>query len=122
MLIGGSCCGINQRRETDMIENERLDEFINMLIDAKSPSGLTATNRRYLVDDLREHITQQVYRAVLDALSDESFDAFEAEASSSNPNAEKLQQIITDSGIDVGKITAETLVKFRSFYLGGKKA
>jgi hypothetical protein len=105
-----------------MIEDENLDKFINQLIEDKKLGGLTAENRPYIIEDLRNRVTQQVYVAVLDALPDKSFDEFEKESTQTNPDPKRLQEIILNSGVDSGKIIAEALVRFRSLYIGAKVA
>jgi hypothetical protein len=101
-------------------DNTQFDEFINQLISEQITAGRTISDevRPYVVQDLRNRISEQVDRAVLDALPDEFFDKFEAEVQSGKPSAEALSKIVTDSGIDAGRIIAQTLVRFRELYLG----
>jgi hypothetical protein len=102
---------MNPRQDT------QYDPFIDKLLEERQYQTLTPENRQFIVEDLRERIAEQVNRAIFDALPDEYLTQAEQLLASGEPTAEKLQQIIKASKINVEKIVAQTLVRFRAFYL-----
>lgn len=101
-------------------DNTEYDSFINKLLEEKQYETITDETRPLVVADLRARIDEQVNRAIFDALPDEYLEKAEQLLSTGAPSAEELQKIIIDSKIDVGKIVAQTLVRFRALYLGNK--
>ena len=97
---------------------DELDSFINSLIERKQLKGLTDEGRANVAAELKELLTEQINRAILDALPEDKLDEIDKITSQENYNPEDVQKVIDESGIDVVKITTQTLLYFQSFYLG----
>ena len=97
---------------------DELDNFVYSLIDRKGLKGLTPEGRDTIAQELKELVVEQINRALIDALPDDKLDELDNLTSQENYNPEDAQRIINESGINVAKITTETLLYFESFYLG----
>ena len=100
---------------------DNLDTFINQLIDEKGLTGLDEETRKTVVDELKSELTEQVNRAVLMELPNEKLDELDNMMNEGPVDEPTLQAFLMNSGLDVNKIAAETMVAFRAFYLGLNK-
>lgn len=100
------------------MEQEELDRFVSSLIAEKHIEGITPEGRARVAQEIKEQLVEQINRAVLDRLPDEKLDELNRLMDAGNFGAEDMQNFINNSGVDIPKVTAETLLYFRSFYLG----
>lgn len=99
-----------------------LDQFINQLIDEKGLKGLTDEARQTVVNEMKGSLIEQINRAVLMELSDEKLDELNDLMDTEGFGDEAMGQFIMNSGVNINKIAAETMLKFKAFYLGSKEA
>lgn len=97
---------------------DKIDAFINDIIDAKKLNGVDEEVRNQLIEDVRERLLDQINRALIDAMPDERIDQFNKLLDKEEASDEELQQFITDSGVDVPSVTAATMLRFSELYLG----
>lgn len=101
------------------MNQDALSKFINDLIDAKGYKTLDSDVRRQLEQDLKNRLIDQIDRAVLEALPENKIDGFN-DLLDRGASQQEVQQYIANSGVDTKKITLETMLRFRSLYLGDK--
>lgn len=101
------------------MDQDALSKFINDIIDAKNFKTLDSDVRRQLEQDLKNRLLDQIDRAVLGALPENKIDGFN-DLLDRNASQQEVQQYIANSGVDTKKITLETMLRFRSLYLGVK--
>ena len=101
------------------MDQDALSKFINDIIDAKNFKTLDSDVRRQLEQDLKNRLLDQIDRAVLGALPENKIDGFN-DLLDRNTSQQEVQQYIANSGVDTKKITLETMLRFRSLYLGDK--
>jgi hypothetical protein len=101
-----------------MMAQDELDSFVDSLIERKNLKGLTPEGREDVANELKELLVEQINRAIIDALPDDKLDELDELTSKDGYTAEDMQKFIADSGVNVAKITTETLLYFESFYLG----
>lgn len=101
------------------MDQDALSKFINDIIDAKNFKTLNSDIRRQLEQDLKNRLLDQIDRAVLGALPENKIDGFN-DLLDRNASQREVQQYIANSGVDTKKITLETMLRFRSLYLGVK--
>ena len=101
------------------MNQDALSKFINDLIDAKGYKTLDSDVRRQLEQDLKNRLIDQIDRAVLEALPENKIEGFN-DLLDRNASQQEVQQYIANSGVDTKKITLETMLRFRSLYLGDK--
>lgn len=99
------------------MQPDKLDEFIEKIIEERNLPGINDEVKAQLVHDMKSRLLDQIDRAVVDALPDEKTDILIELLDKAAPDAE-VQQFIKDSGVDVTQITIETMLRFRSLYLG----
>lgn len=101
------------------MDQDSLSKFINDIIDAKNFKTLDGDVRRQLEQDLKNRLLDQIDRAVLEAVPEDKIDGFN-DLLDRNASQQEVQQYIANSGVDTKKITLETMLRFRSLYLGVK--
>ena len=101
------------------MDQDALSKFINDIIDAKNFKTLDSEVRQQLEQDLKNRLLDQIDRAVLGALPENKIDGFN-DLLDRNASQQEVQQYIANSGVDTKKITLETMLRFRSLYLGVK--
>lgn len=101
------------------MDQDALSKFINDIIDAKNFKTLDSDVRQQLEQDLKNRLLDQIDRAVLGALPENKIDDFN-DLLDRNASQQEIQQYIANSGVDTKKITLETMLRFRSLYLGVK--
>lgn len=70
-----------------------------------------------LESDLGSQLMDQIDRAVIEALPEEKIDGLNELLDREAPE-EEIQQYVAASGVDVQRITTETMLRFRDLYLG----
>ena len=101
------------------MNQDALSKFISDIIDAKGYKTLDSDVRRQLEQDLKNRLLDQIDRAVLEALPENKIDGFN-NLLDRGASQQEVQQYIATSGVDTKKITLETMLRFRSLYLGDK--
>ncbi len=99
------------------MQGDELDKFVEDIVVAKQLSGVTDEVRAQLISDLKQRLLDQINRALIDALSDEQIDEFNALLDEPSTTDEKVQQFIVDAGVDVRRVTAQTMLRFRDLYI-----
>lgn len=94
-----------------------LDRFIADILEAKKLSGITDDVRAQLISDLKQTLLDQINRALIEALPEEKLNEFNAMLDDSNVTDDAIQQFIMNSGVDVQKVTTQTMLLFRGLYL-----
>jgi hypothetical protein len=101
------------------MDQDALSKFINDIIDAKNFKTLDGDVRQQLEQDLKNKLLDQIDRAVLGALPENKIDGFN-ELLDRDASKQEIQQYVATSGVNTKKITLETMLRFRSLYLGDK--
>lgn len=96
---------------------DELDRFVIDMLEAKQLSGVDDNVRAQLVDDLKQELLDQINRALIDALPDDKLDHLNSLLEDESVPDGAIQQFMMDSGIDVKRVTAETMLTFRGLYL-----
>lgn len=97
---------------------ENVEQFIDQLITDKGVSGLTDEVRAELRTDLTQRLMDQIDRAVINALPEEKAIELSEKLDDENFGDDQINDFVRDSGVDVQRISLETMLKFRELYLG----
>ncbi|MFV0485001.1 MAG: hypothetical protein ACK5MU_02100 [Candidatus Saccharimonadales bacterium] len=95
-----------------------VEQFIDQLITDKGVSGLTDEVRTELRADLTQRLVDQIDRAVINALPEDKAIELSEKLDDDNFGDDQVNDFIRDSGVDVQKISLETMLRFRELYLG----
>ncbi len=105
------------KKEITEVAMDQLDTFIQDIIEAKQLTGLTDEARGGLVEEMRERLLDMINRALIEALPEEKVVEFSQLLDQETVSDEQVQQFIAESGVDVEKVTAKTMLAFRTLYL-----
>lgn len=98
--------------------DQAISKFIDGILAAKKVPGLDNEDvRRYVHQDLTERLLDQIDHALISALSEEKAVELNTLLDDDEVTGEKLQQFIVDAGVDVPKVTALAMIRFRDLYL-----
>ncbi|MDO5481223.1 MAG: hypothetical protein Q4F60_02680 [Candidatus Saccharibacteria bacterium] len=93
-----------------------IGQFVEGLIMKKGLNDVDELQK--LKNELSEELVEQINQSLLYALTDEEFAKLEAKGE--NFTEEDFQAAIRNSGIDVEKVTKETVEKFENVFMGIK--
>jgi hypothetical protein len=98
------------------------DTFIKEMLSAKQwNTAVDEDVRAQLEDDLKNRLMDQIDRAVVEAMPEEKVDGLNELLDAEAPE-DQVQQYIAQSGVDVQRVTLETMLRFRELYLGATEA
>jgi len=100
---------------------QKLNEFIEKLLEEKGISIPDEEIKKQTVADMREKLETEIDRAVITALPEEKAKDLASKIDNPDFKSEDMAKFIQDSGVDVAKITEETLERFRKLYLKGEE-
>lgn len=100
------------------MKSDELDRFINEILDEKQLSGVTPEVRVQLVADLKERLLDQINRALITALPDDKMTEFNTLLDDETISDDAVTLFIAGSGVDVQKVTIQTMLRFSELYLG----
>lgn len=98
--------------------SDELDQFVENLLAEKNLPSMDDAVRIQLVADLKQRLLDQINRALIDALSDEKLNDFNAMLDDESITDERIEQFMAESGINVKQITLQTMLRFSELYLG----
>ena len=97
---------------------DEFDSFVAEILDEKKLPGITDEEvRQQLLADLKQNLLDQINRALINAMPDPKVTEFNALLDDPNVTQETIQSFVMNSGIDVERITTQTMLLFRSLYL-----
>lgn len=99
-----------------MVEDD-LDKFIGEILKTKNLSGINEEVRIQLIADMKERLTDQINRAIIEALPDDKLDEFNVLLGSDGVSDDVVQQFVASSGVDIKQVTVKTMLLFRDLYL-----
>ena len=94
-------------------KDEVMALFVEQLLIDK---GVNATDE--IRASLMEEINDRINMDILKGMSDEMLDKLNLALDDSNVSDDVIEGIIKESGVDVAKVTEETMIRFRDEYLG----
>lgn len=98
-----------------------MDQFIQQLLHDQGVSdSLDPAVREQLVHELTGRATDFVNRRLIDAMSDETVEQFNALLDDDSLDPAKAQQFVEANVPNKDQVVAAALVEFRALYLGDK--
>ena len=99
---------------------QKIDEFIEKLLEEKGISIDDPETKAEVKEEMREKLESEVNRACIEALSEEKAKELTTKINEPNFDITKMTEFMQNSGVDMEKIAAETMQRFREFYLNGE--
>ncbi len=97
---------------------QSVDEFIENLLVEKGITDLEPDIKEQLVTDLRNKLLHQIDREAILQLSEEKAAELSQKLDDPNFTNDQMAQFIQAAGVDLTQVAADTMLKFRGFYLG----
>ncbi len=97
---------------------QSVDDFIESLLKDKGITDLDPEVKEELVADMKQRLMDQINTAAIMQLSEEKVDELNVLLESPDFTAEKMTEFMQNSGVNLTEVTLDTMLKFRSFYLG----
>ncbi|MDO4612306.1 MAG: DUF5663 domain-containing protein [Candidatus Saccharibacteria bacterium] len=97
---------------------QSVDEFIESLLKDKGITDIDPEIKEELVADMKARLMDQINKAAIMQLSEEKADELARLVDDPNFTNEKMTEFMTNSGVNLTEVALDTMLKFRSFYLG----
>lgn len=100
------------------MEIQKIDEFIESILDEKGITDIEPDVRSELVEDMKKRLLDQINKAAIMKLSEEKAAELATLVDDPNFTNEKMTEFMQNSGVNLSEVTLETMLQFRSLYLG----
>ena len=97
---------------------QNIDDFIESLLKDKGITDIEPEVKATLKADMKQKLLDQIDRAAVQALPENKAEELAKLVDQPDFDNEKMTKFIQDSGVNLTEVAAETMLKFRSFYLG----
>ena len=97
---------------------QNIDEFIESLLNDKGVTDVDPEIREELKADMKKRLEDQINRAAIETLSEEKAAELAKLIDEPDFTNEKMTEFMQNSGVNLTEVALETMLKFRSFYLG----
>ncbi len=97
---------------------QNIDEFLESLLNDKGITDIEPDIREELKADMKTRLLDQINQATIMELSEEKAKELAELVDDPNFTNEKMTEFIQNSGVNLTEVTLDTMLKFRSFYLG----
>ena len=96
-----------------------VDQFLNQILDEKKIAGSEDPEvRRQLIDDLRSRLMSQIDREMINALNAEQLEQLSNMLDKDDLTDVEIQDFFRQSGVNGQQVALETMMRFRTYYLG----
>ncbi len=99
---------------------QSIDEFIEGILNEKGITDLEPDIKAGLIEEMKTVLNDQINRAAVEALSEEKAAELDKLIDSPDFSQEKFQEFMMNSGVNLVQVAADTMLKFRGFYLGSE--
>lgn len=97
---------------------QEIDNFIDTILKEKGITGLEPDVESDLKAEMKERLLDQINKAAVMELSEEKAAELAELVDKPDFTNEKMTEFMQNSGVDLTSVVADTMIKFRSFYLG----
>lgn len=101
----------------DKSEDEMLDLFVEKLVIDKGFSDLDQETKSRFASELKESLIARINEAIVSALPDEKLAELDEMFESGDVTAEKVNELVERSGVDMSDPIQKTMLEFREAYL-----
>lgn len=97
---------------------QEIDNFIDTILKEKGITGLEPDVESDLKAEMEERLLGQINKAAVMELSEEKAAELAELVDKPDFTNEKMTEFMQNSGVNLTNVVADTMIKFRSFYLG----
>ena len=102
------------------MEMQSVDEFIESILNDKGITNIEPDVRNDLKEDMKQRLLDQINKAAIMQLSEEKAAELATLVEDPDFTNEKMTEFMQNSGVNLPEVTLDTMLKFRSFYLGAE--
>lgn len=102
------------------MEMQNIDEFIDSILNEKGITHVDPEIRTELREDMKKRLLDQINKAAVMKLSEAKAAELANLVDDPNFTNEKMTEFMKNSGVNLPEVALDTMLKFRSFYLGAK--
>lgn len=102
---------------SDKTEDEMLDIFIEKMLIDKGYSELDEETKNNFRNEIKEELIFRINEAIVASLPDDKLTELDELFKTDSATAEKINDIIERSGVDVSEPIQKTMMEFREVYL-----
>lgn len=99
--------------------DENLEIFIEQLLEDKGVTNLTGEVREGVKASIAERLLDEIDRSLFEALPEDKANELDRLLDNENFDQDEMVDFMRESGVDVVRVTANTMAQFRNFYLAG---
>ena len=96
---------------------EKVDEFIEQLLNEKGITDVEPEIKEELKKEMRTRLIEQIDRAAIMQLPEDKAAELAGKTEDPNFTNEDLAQFIQESGVDLTQVAIDTMLEFRNYYL-----
>lgn len=100
------------------MQTQNIDDFISQLLVDKGIKDLEPEIEQSLKNDMKTRLMDQINKAAIMQLSEEKADELSGMIDDPDFTNEKLTEFMQNSGVNLTEVTIDTMLQFRSAYLG----
>lgn len=108
---------LTEEQLQELTEDQLMELFCEQMMIDKGLDELSGKAREDVRRELVDALTLEINRSILAALPDDKFDELDKKMTDGTLTAEEITAAVEGAGLDLDKITEETMMKFRELYL-----
>lgn len=97
---------------------QNIDDFIESLLDDKGITDVDPEVRTELKEEMKTRLLDQINKAAIMELSEERAAELAELVDDPEFTNEKMTEFMQESGVNLTEVALDTMLKFRTFYLG----
>ncbi len=97
---------------------QKLDEFIEQLLNDKGVTDIDPDTRATLKEDMKNRLIDQINRNAIMELDDQRAEELAKLVEDPDFTNEKMTEFLEGSGVNLTEVALDTMLQFRNFYLG----
>lgn len=97
---------------------QNVDDFIEKLLVEKGVTDIEPDTREELKQDMKRRLLEQINRNAILELPEDKATELAKKVEDPNFTDEQMADFLVKSGVNLTEVALDTMLKFRSFYLG----
>jgi uncharacterized protein (UPF0261 family) len=97
---------------------QNIDDFIETLLKEKGITDIDPEIQTEVKEEMKGRLLDQINKAAVMELSEEKAAELAEKVNDPNFTNEQMTEFMQNAGVNLVEVAADTMLKFRSFYLG----
>ena len=97
---------------------QSVDDFIESLLNEKGITDVSPEVKDRIKEEMKTELLRQIDRAAIMRLDEEKAAELANLVDDPNFTKEQMSDFVQNAGVNLTEVTADTMLKFRSLYLG----